>query len=1128
MEKLKTAESVTRYLRGKDTSPEQACEVVKALASGKLPVYLPNHAYFVFELLCDRLNDFSGKNFKNWKLHSGVWSLYKQLWTELGEKLLDKEVRAKSFRGVKLVPIMTDVLAHASKTYNETILEEMFSCVELIMATGYVDVDEFAAVGMLKSYAELIYTVSEQNTDFDLVNHWSGIVSALMALPRQASTYKPTKKSTARFFVEPLPVILNTLAQNTNEQLKPTYETLRTIIDDHVFSTDTLQQLPTHIESLVSSSVLTPEGAEYLFQEVILHLALKDIAMCESVYVKIMEKFDSLADKLLGVLSRVNRTLSSTFLSQLYETEMGKPKQNWTLIGYLVSLDADLALAKWQDVVSATKSLQLEKGVKLADDLAVGYVKARDFSKFIKEVYVEGHKTSSRIWTSEDLIQLLAPKVNELSGNQISQLIKHFMEVQDQQSLALVLNGLLLCPLAKQKVSESLFHDYNICQSKWSDIAYLVLSIYGNTLFDSQPEILEKFTSSKNNGKFDIYLRLRVAELTGKTDLVNVEETKKYIKQLSSKDLITFVQRWLVIIDGFPEIHSVLFARMLQQLSGEQVIAVFNDQSDIIYELPGFIKEFQKSLKSNPVKYRDDLFCCFPPIIFRKHFSSYQNQIIEDAIKHPQNLTLRRTICHILQAPSLSSNMEKDLKILRLFLETITTETSQVSMETASLIWNAHLNSIKSETSAKYVNDAFKLLSKNLKKPSSGDLALAQVILSNTNIASHKNLKESKEQLSCQFVAAVRNLKMTVEEQIKALADLPLGVSEEVRVAIRKLIKEVGSQVSGNETKSQLFSLVVKCALPSLSSALFITSSFVAVSETAEDTHVQFMLSQLSEYYRTLPDEVFVNIYKHVLHGVENESGAFASQFVDILSVLAPLLSKDHQKEHTELLVTTIMAVPLRDFQSHPQSLLRFTNTITRLLSDHVWAFTQFSIEATLGLADKIVCSLAKTESAEKIYISTVQMVSYIVLFHRYRLSSRYHLITALASRLMAPLAAENILGTSKLAAASYARFLTALAEPTGHSSAKENDSLTSQAATYKRLLRKHAHVIVVNYVHSQLTAPLTSEMTDTVLRGVYSMIGLLSRIELHLVNQCLDSLGKAYFKTLYTAYRDHGKWRDQ
>lgn len=45
---------------------------------------------------------------------------------------------------------------------------------------------------------------------------------------------------------------------------------------------------------------------------------------------------------------------------------------------------------------------------------------------------------------------------------------------------------------------------------------------------------------------------------------------------------------------------------------------------------------------------------------------------------------------------------------------------------------------------------------------------------------------------------------------------------------------------------------------------------------------------------------------------------------------------------------------------------------------------------------------------------------------------------------------------------------------------------------------------------------------------GIYSMFTVLSQNELRVVNDSLDYGGKAFYKTLYNDYKDHGKWKDQ
>lgn len=1126
MDGLNSAEAVTRFLRGKDSSPENVCNVVQALLSGGIPVYLPNSTRFVFELVCDRLNDFNGKNFKLWKLHPGIWDLLSRLWTAMGVNEADREDRTRSFRRVKVVAIITSVLNSLASKYEEKLLQSMFLCVELIMATGYVDVDEFTGVGLLKSYSSLVNFIDNDTIDKSPFDHWSKIISRLLELPRKSATFKPSKKAAARFFVEPLPVILNILAHRKNDELTSTYAMLKEQLEVSVFGEES--PLSSQIVSIASSEDLSAEGAEYLFQETITHLASGDIALCETVYVKITNHFTSLAEKLLGVLSRINRTLSSSFFGEIFISEMAKSKQNWRLIGYLLHLDPELAISKWEDAVQATTKISADESFALADNLAHGFIRARDFSQFMRQVYPAGIKNSANVWQDDQMIEILAPKVNELSGNQISALIRHFMDAGDKLSLSILLHGLLFCPLAKQKMLENLFQDYNFCQKGWSEVAYLVLCIYGQSILDVQTDILEKVGSGFS--KYDVYLKLRVAELSGDLSLVDAKEATKLITKLDARNLLLFAQRWLVILDSFPDIHAELFKKMLELLSKLQMLSFFQGQSDIIYELPQFMRGFLKALRLISISYRDELFCCFPAIVFRKYFNYYIHLISEEAIADPDNIIARETLKHILQEPSLSSNIERDLGKLRTLLNSSKPETTEVSMDIARSIWSSHLHNIKDSNSSTYVVDALKTLVKAMKKPSNGDFALVQVILSIPTVKGIEEIQKLYQELCYKFVTAVRKLKMPIEEQMVALSEIPLEVSEEVRSAIKELTKEIGSQASTTSTQIRLFALVVKSSSLNISNAFFITSLFVAIClNECEDDKIQFMLKQLNHYYKELSNDNFMEIYRHVLHTLEDAPASYIPYLIDILSLLAPMLKKAHQQEHSQLFVATLLTVALQKrLADHALPLIRFLSAITLMLSDHIWICTQYSVELIISFGDLIASDLDNIDSSEKIYIAVIQMESYVVLFHRYRLTSRYHLIIGVCSRLMVPLASGNPLEDSKPAAAAYARLLTTLSEPQVLAYTKESDSLTSQAAASKKLLRKHAHILVVNYVHLQLTHALVSAVNEAVLPGVYSVLGLLSRVEMQLVNQCLDSLGQTYFKSLYGGYRDHGKWRDQ
>jgi len=182
-------------------------------------------------------------------------------------------------------------------------------------------------------------------------------------------------------------------------------------------------------------------------------------------------------------------------------------------------------------------------------------------------------------------------------------------------------------------------------------------------------------------------------------------------------------------------------------------------------------------------------------------------------------------------------------------------------------------------------------------------------------------------------------------------------------------------------------------------------------------------------------------------------------------------------------------------------------------------------------LATQVAHSLNKKEldsDAPKIYIQTTKMVSSILLFHRYKLSSRHHMIITTFVSLMEPLCLKNhseMLSSSKEAAAAYSRLLTNLCE--GSTKELSKNSLSSSSTLIKKAMRKHLPVLLLNYVYYNLKFNFHSIVQEELTTGVFSILDVLSQTELQLVSSSLDVPGKSYFKTLYSTYKDHGKWKD-
>ena len=1235
MDTLTTAESVTRFLRGKDTPVAQACEVASALLAHKLAVFLPNASHFVFDLVCDRIGDMSGK-FRTWKLDAGLWELWKQLWADMGRLAVDRECRAASFRRVKLIPVMLAVLEQG----HDELVDAMFDCVEELR-TGFIDVDEYAAVGLLASHVQMLgerrstkkdktkgkddktrgkdktskqingenedsLTKSQDATSDERLCRWTSAVAQIVWLARAA--HRPTKKSQARLFDDVVPRAAHLLACRALPP--PAAAELLALLVPCAFAPDTAPQLAQHLQRLAQDDKLSPAAAEYLFEQTIAHVAARDMAVCEAVFGALTcGALAALAEQLLAQLARVNRTLLPQFFANLYASERERESEgksggestsgrpNWRLLGLLVRLDPALALAQWEDVLGGAATLAPEESAQLAEDLARGFVAARDAPRFLADVFPQA-LAKVAAWADPQVLGRLAPVVRELTPVQARALAQKYTDARATVPLALLLEGLLQGGGAARAACRS-----TICAADLSEprVAYLAMCLYGDAMTEEERENIkrdennegkdekEKKEKGKDNEKASgslNFLHLRMAELSANLSESLSAGAAQYISALLPTEVVPFAQRWLVLVDNMPQAREALVQRLLA-LPPAAFLSFVEAHGAVLFERRLLMAAFLARAASYGAKHA--FFARVPPVVFRRFFAAHMPALWATAQAERTPLapdSAMRALAHVVRPATLASKAEWDFASLRRLVRPDSPESLQV----ARAVWEAQVRNFNDKPSAEYVTEALRLLTQALAKDAKGksknknkkkdnenkdkndenadisghaDRALAGVVLTAPPPAAAE-AQTLLAGLCGLFVARVVSAARSTADpaaavrELTQLSHIPAGARAEVRAAVRDL----GARATDAALRALLFALVTKIALD----PLYVTGLYVALasewSEIEQPEHqteqqqqqpepqVPAPLEALGVFYSRLSAADFSAVFSHVLASLAlpDLDRAFVAPLVDAAACLLPLLSKDRAREHTRLFVASLLA-----FRAHavPRALaLRFVRALIAMFSSHVWACSQYMVECVLSWAahptntpnkgastsmDKKTTSTdKKTPSTDgsthtgtvaasdaSLYIATVNLVSYVVLFHRFRLSRRYHLVVGAVSRLMARMPRE------KAAASALARLLVALCDPQTQALARDSDLLTSEANIYKKAVRRHAHVLLVNYIHQHLADPMANAVTEALRPGIFSVFSLLSGAELNLVNQCLDSLGRAYYRTLYSAYKDQGKWHD-
>lgn len=1219
MESLNSAEAVTRYLRLKTISAEDAQSAAHMLWRGELPVYLPNTAHFLFELLCDRMGDFGHGSFSRWKKNPALWRLWRLVYACLSET--DMDARSAIFARVKLLQIMTSVLdecveqpehicggskchcqsrdrgsqpsdpstttttttttttapttnkkrrigphklqLHAVNTsqcqsLQHDLVQEMFLCVQDIVAHGYIDVDEFVAVGLLASYCRYMkrFGVAE--------SQWTDTVRTLYQLPQQYILYKPGKSTWARYFLQVVPVQLSLFVDTEfagnavwDESVLVMHLIFCTFLFKYTSSAGLVQPVTQLVEDQKAGQPRMSDSCVLrLFHEIISNLAVSEIHTCEAVYkALVLPPYAHLAEKLVSILAKVNRTLSPDFYASAYADAMACVPVNWNLVSHIMKLHPPLHTG-WRPVVDGCQHFQADALAPIANNLVSSFAGARELSLFMLDLYP--HAAQYAGWSHPKILDGMAAQLTDLSAKVLLSLASQYLQALAVKPMSLLVRVLARASALKQKQCQPFFSQVSKMPTDgWAEVIYQVTCLYPNV-----EGLAELAVISPKPSDYERFLVFRLSELQKLQVTISLPSLlKQYVLQLDQDSLPFFFQRWLVLCEQqCPEVYPELFRQMFRIWDKSQIMAFLDSQKMLICEMTNFLSALSVYIQENYQHLEDvgleitpvwhEILRFFPEVVIRRFFSPFLEILIQQALdKNPiseRAFLARSTLNHLLSKPNLLSSIEKTFEALYDYVVSSDDRACEVTLETAQNIWNSHLRSIKTQKSAEFVESAMKEMkrtikaarkdskrgTKEAKKTSRSTLVVAEpsapkpfasiLMLLTHRILSVKTDKVDLNDIKHRFVALICSSvdSHNFEENIALLDTLP-GMSE-VESDISAVLHNYGAFPMKAQTKTKMFSLMTKIA--GEAKASYVLALFLVLrTQLAECRCV--LQEALSEYLRRISEHAYAQCFEAALASLHSWH-EFGAANLDVLAALAPLIRRDQALHHR--LVTGAMLRFLQHCDRLEQDTsLTFLRMLTDLVSGTGWVMQPYTVELMMLTAHKVVTAVALTEP---VYVATTKLVMYVVNAHRSKLYGRYHILCRVVSGLMGALTAKTHRLTQKgsveTCAAALSRLLNMLCEPPVQTSG-QSDSLTSKSAVYRAALRKHAHVMLVNYIHMQLEQKFSPETSDALKPGIYSLIGLLSLAELNLVSLCLDSLGRVYFQSLYGLYRDHGKWRE-
>ena len=1142
MSSLNTAEAVTKFLRSKTATIDQIIETCLSLLDNSTvnQVYLPNKCTFILELLSDRLNDWSNGPFKLWKYNSSIWRLLTKVWVLLASEASSKTSRNKIFKKVKLVDIIIDILSNAP---DQELLLELMNFVSLAREGTYIEIDENNSMNMLSSFSNCSTLLTANDSD---IARWVSLVRDLYQLPRLTVSFSPSKKYYKKFITTCSPNLLHFIVIYGTKGYSSIF---RDILVKELFFGELVSNFVSDIASVLKDDkiLLESSSVQLLFKLAVEFVASKDSALCEELFTTIIgiPRFSSLSETLLSILASANKSLSSKFFLAIYESEFTKQKQqiNWNLTNYLLELDIDLAMQKCEEVVTkAPKSSRESIGVSILE----AYVKARELPDFIESIWPRAIKVDL-IYAQSSFINEVSKNIKILSSKQLGLLISDISNLDDAIQVPLltaISKGLLSCPVSTQDtLKQTLLGSKNYYMTskntRWEILFYL-LCLYGRNV-DVPIESLKSDTTL-----YYYYCILRLLEL-GK-DFPDMNSFLKSFASLllSNPELLRVVlKRWLVVIDYYfpkPQIDSII-ASLVRHLHefGELLTPVFFECRKLPKSLINYcIDNVDTAIELTtliPIY-------CFDRTSKKKLLEIFLEQTGK-TINEDKQTKIRLAIKHLLEQPTFTSTIETDFrKALNLF-RVSNSNSLQIAQDIFSIIWKNHLNQISSKQNEADVVDTVKYLTKYFSskkfKGIDAEFSAAEIII--MNIKKYDQIESSLlvhcETLRTYFSNAVISSlkqqlsKMNIDVVSRLLRFLELS-GDESSDDVLKIVKEIGLKIENDdddslrEVRLALFTLLSSRLEHTFENSVYIFSLYIALQDgfnvdasLALDSYLQVLSSNYAQ---------FLKCYIYVLGSLEEAHDEHCDGLLKLILLMVKYLQKSHLEESKKAFTRTILSISTKIGYIHADVAGMILVSLKNSLSETAWLFSQYLLEMVFSLTNLIV--LLENGNNANNYILATQVISHVLLFHRYKLTSRHHIVINTFNVLMRKLSmnkSDLALSDSEEAAASYSRLIANLCEPSKLVVSREvaNEKLTTATSLIKKSLRKHVPMLLINYIYLNLRVNFKSNVNDQLMSGIYSIFDVLSQSELQLVSLSLDIPGKSYYRTLYNNYKDHGKWKD-
>lgn len=1168
-----TAEGLTRLLRAKTTTPDMVYEIASQFDT--LSFYFPNQEIFILELIQDRWNDQKKSDFKySYK----IWDLFNIMWTRINDDIILK----KLFKNLKFIALLENVLSASDIDLNmicpiilrtcilinststiEVSLDHgckiLYATLQLILKT---DVDRFTETDRNKLIKEMITLIGFDN--IGEINHKMSITycnDLLLATLRYFAYYKEHTDVASDKYV---------------------MDKLSSYLGKFLFSREISPLLLLETFFKKNSSNIENDVAIILFKESNRYLSKENFKQLESIFEYVISAQPSVVVTLLKELSTSKKTMSHPFLEKLYLKVMEDAAVSltydttfWELVGLIFDLDLEIGIensSSIMKVIEGQRKVHPEnKEINVVwNKFLRCYINAREFPAFLEmwnkyctdcgsnsglSIFLTDHELTNEV--SKNLATLSISQMKNILTETIDALIFNTKSKIYFETTKIYLHGLqslsyTILPEFKGIFSKIFEVDTESLIDLW-DIKYLIMQIYDDIIpqeqIDSLSEeklhtILDKSIVSKD--VFFFFFKLR--EYKDFDITLIVDRFIEFLNRMDSDEQKIVLQELLY---NWASLVNTLFSKqaiteILHLIVSKQNISILDSLfcNDDFYEE----KNIMFNLVSELTKERFEVHhaCYLVKIPLQYINKNIRISVIDRVVQMPLLEDIYfRLLDHLLSSPTFKTKIETDFQTLFSIVDQMLKILPDLSFNDTSLIfnkiWKNHLSQSKETVSENFITEVTQKVAKGIQ---SDHFSMPYYSMGSSIIRLSPNVdvKEFKDTFVNRSLHWIKRTT-TDEENITVswlsynlyllFKDAP--VSEGIKTTLLSITSEAQS-IPNMKLKKSFPSLV---PLFLLYTTIFedrleiLYSQYICLRESGitEEILLPAVADVIERKLRIDSIDFNKGLISTIFSLKENTTLMFYSSMLELLQIQISKIEKENITGR-KLFVKFIseLFTNITHFEHNEKCLLEICNLIARMQITKPWLFSQYCIELLFPFCLKL-SQLDKPESElnDEIFIATTRIVSNILLLNRIKLSNRNHLVNSLLCEYLEIICLNRKYKLTSNSAMSLSRLIINFCEPSSTSTAnpKITKNLTSNISFVKKSIRKHVPVLLIKYVHLNITRSLEADIRKELIPAIYAMLDLISLNELNLINSILDNAGSQYFKVLYSDYKRLGKWHE-